>query len=478
MGKASSKGSNQRVLSVFVLAMINVAAIVSLRTFPQMAFYGLASVFFYVIAGFLFFIPVALVSAELATGWPQTGGVYVWVKEALGQRWGFLAIWLQWIENVIWFPTVLSFAAATLIFPFYPALAQNRFYTLAVVLGIFWGATLINFRGMRISGLISTIGVIFGTLLAGVLIIGLAVVYLLQGDKSRIPLTISNLYPDMTNIRNVVFAAGVILGLAGMEMSAVHAQEVKNPQRDYPKAILLSVVVILSVSILGSLAIAIVVPGNQISLVAGLMQAFSSFLDQFNLRWMVPIIAFLVAAGTIGQVSTWIVGPSKGLFATAQDGSLPTYFQNMNKNRMPTHMLIVQAIILTAISGVILLMPTVNSSYWILTALTSQLYLIMYILMFVSAIKLRYTRADTPRAYKIPGGRAGMWVVAGIGGLTSLATIIIGFFPPSQLQTGNLFFYEAFLVLGITGMCLTPVVIHHFRKDSWKPSQEEQNKAA
>ena len=246
MDKASSKGSNQRVLSVFVLAMINIAAIVSLRTFPQMAFYGLASVFFYVIAGLLFFIPVALVSAELATGWPQTGGVYVWVKEALGQRWGFLAIWLQWIENVIWFPTVLSFAAATLVFPFYPALTQNRLYTLAVVLGIFWGATLINYRGMRISGLISTIGVIFGTLLAGVLIIGLAVVYLFDGDKSRVPLTISNLYPDMTNIRNVVFAAGVILGLAGMEMSAVHAQEVKNPQRDYPKAILLSVVIIRS----------------------------------------------------------------------------------------------------------------------------------------------------------------------------------------------------------------------------------------
>ena len=96
----------------------------------------------------------------------------------------------------------------------------------------------------------------------------------------------------------------------------------------------------------------------------------------------------------------------------------------------------------------------------------------------VSAIKLRYSRADTPRPYKIPGGRAGIWVVAGIGGLTSLATIIIGFFPPSQLQTGNLFFYEAFLVLGIAGMCLTPVVIHHFRKDSWKVTQDEQKKAA
>ena len=92
-------GSNptKRVLGVFTLTMINVAAIQSLRNLPVMAEVGWASVFFYLIAAIGFFIPSALVSAELSTGWPSTGGVYTWVKEAFGPRWGFVAIWLQWI---------------------------------------------------------------------------------------------------------------------------------------------------------------------------------------------------------------------------------------------------------------------------------------------------------------------------------------------------------------------------------------------
>jgi len=116
---------------------------------------------------------------------------------------------------------------------------------------------------------------------------------------------------------------------------------------------------------------------------------------------------------------------------------------------------------------VFLFMPTVSSSYWILTALTIQLYLIMYILMFAAAIKLRYSKPEVNRAYRIPGKNFGMWLVAGIGISGALFAIIIGFFPPSQLPTGNLFFFEAFLGLGITIMCAAPLLIYQFRRPQW-----------
>ncbi len=459
--------ASRRVLSIFVLAMMNVAVIASLRALPMMAEEGFSLVFFFVVAAIIFLIPTALVSAELATGWSGGGGVYAWVKEAFGGRLGFLAIWLQWIQNVIWYPTVLSFAGATLAYIFNPALATNKVYMVAVILAVYWGATFANFYGMKTSGLVSSIGVIAGTLLPGALIIILGFLWMPTGHTSQVSLSVKNLFPDLHNIRNIVFLAGVLLTYAGMEVSAVHAREVKNPQRDYPRAIFLATVIVLIIFILGSLSIAVVIPQKDISLVAGVMQAFTNFFGAYNMKWVIPIIAFLVTAGVVGQVSTWIVGPSKGLFATSRNGDLPPFFQHVNKNGVPTHLLTVQGLIVTTISLVFLFMPNVSSSYWILTVLTAQLYLIMYIFLYAAAIKLRYSKPDIPRAYKVPGGNPGMWLVAGIGILGALFAIFIGFFPPAQLPTGNIIFYETFLVSGILIMCLVPILIYRFRKPGW-----------
>src|SRR5258708_3943536 len=122
-----------RTLTVFTLAMINIAAIGSVKNWPVTAEYGFASIVYFILAAMIFFLPISLVSAELATGWPKSGGVFAWVKEAFGHRTGFLAIWLLWIENVIWYPTILSFIAATVAYIFNPSLSDNTTYTLLIV---------------------------------------------------------------------------------------------------------------------------------------------------------------------------------------------------------------------------------------------------------------------------------------------------------------------------------------------------------
>ena len=234
----STAKPSRKVLGVFTLTMINVALIQSLRNLPVTAEVGWAAVFFYAIAGLGFFIPCSLVCAELATGWPSTGGVYTWVKEAFGPRWGFVAVWLQWVENIIWYPTVLSFAAATVAYLFNPALADNKFYILGMILLIYWTCNIVDSQGMKISGLLSSIGVIVGTLLPGTVIITLGFLWVAIGHPSEIPFSWDSLIPNMDNIQNIVFLVGVMLGFAGMEVSAVHAREVEHPQKHYPMAIL------------------------------------------------------------------------------------------------------------------------------------------------------------------------------------------------------------------------------------------------
>ena len=463
-----STSTNRRVLGVFTLTMINIAAIQSLRNLPIMAEVGWAAVFFYAVAGLGFFIPCSLVAAELSTGWP-TRGVYIWVKEAFGPRWGFLAIWLQWIENVVWYPTILSFTAATIAYIFQPELAENKYYIMAMIFITYWSCTLIDFMGMKVSGMLSSIGVILGTLIPGVFIILLGAGWLASGQQSQIQFSWNGLLPDMNDLHNIVLLIAVLLGLSGMEMSAVHASEVKNPQRDYPRAIFLSCFLILAIYLMGSLAIAFVIPKGKISLVAGVMQAFSTIFETFNIGWITRWLAGFMALGSIATVATWIIGPSKGMLQTANEGHIPPIFQKRNRYGMPIAILITQGIVVTLISTAYLFMPNVSSSYWLINDLAALLYLIMYALMFMAAIRLRYKKPDVERTYRIPGGKTwGMWVVAGTGIIVCVFSIIIGFLPPSQFETGDLMTFELFLGCGVLLMVITPFILYQSRKEHWK----------
>ena len=473
-----SKRRIPKTLSVFTLAMINVAAVSSVRNWPTIAEYGFASLFFFALAALLFFIPVSMVSAELATGWPKTGGVFVWVKEAFGHRTGFLAVWLLWAENMIYYPVLLSFIAGTIAYILNPALAQSTLYTLSVIIAVFWATTIGNLFGMKASGWISTFGVIGGTIIPGGLIIFLGIFWYFSGNPMQISFSLQSLIPDMSSPRELVFFSGVLVALCGLEMSAVHARDVQNPQKNYPRSILLSAILIFGLYVLGVLAIAIVIPQTQISLVAGSLQAFSFFMNAYGLNWATPFMAALLALGAFGTLSTWIAGPSKGLLGAAESGDLPPFFRKVNRHGMPVPLLISQAIIVSLFSMIFLIMPSVSSAYWILSAMVAQLYLLMYVLMFAAAIKLRYKYPEVKRAYKIPGGIVGVWSVAGLGLVGSLSTFFIGFFPPAQIHMGNKTFYVLFLFLSIVLACIAPSIILLFKKPYWtKPLSHEKKSA-
>ena len=445
----------KKVLSIFSLVMINVIAVDSLRTLPITAKLGLSLVSYYMVAAFAFFIPVALVAAELATAYPNTGGIYIWVREAFGRRAAFITIWLQWIYNVVWYPTILAFIAATLAYLFAPELANNRYYLWVTVVGLFWLFTLLNCFGMRVSSLISILGATLGTILpmAGITILG--IIWIMQGRPIQITHATAWL-PDFSSLGNLSLFSAVLFGLLGMEMSAIHAEEVKNPQRDYPRALAYSTIIIFSTLVLGSLAIVIVVPNDALSVVSGFIDAYAIFFNAYNMPWMTVLTAGLIILGGVSCLAAWIIGPTKGLLISAHDGCLPKQFSHMNRHGAPTVILMTQGVIFTLLSTVIIFVDSINAAYWILSDMCAQLALLAYIFMFAAAIKLRYSRPDQHRAYRIPGGNWGMWMVAGAGLLCCFVTIMIGFVPPTQIPIDNIAFFESFLVGGMILFVLVP----------------------
>ena len=444
----------KKVLSVFSLVMINVIAVDSLRTLPISAKLGASVISYYLIAALAFFIPVALVAAELATAFPNTGGIYVWVREGFGKRSAFITIWLQWIYNVVWYPTILAFIAATVAYLFEPSLANNKTYLLITVVSLFWLFTLLNCFGMKVSSIVSIIGALLGTILPMLVIISLAGFWLYKGNPSAVDF--HAWLPDFSSISNLSLFSIVLFGLIGVEMSAVHAEEVRNPQRDYPRALLYSTILIICTLSLGSLAIVTVVPGEHLSVVSGLIDAYSIFFKAYNMPGMTTVVAVLIILGGISGVSAWIIGPTKGLLVSAQDGSLPAFFTRTNKYGAPVTILITQAIIVTVLCSIFILFDSINAAYWLLSDLCAQMALMVYVVMFAAAIKLRYTHPDQPRAYKIPGGNKVMWFISGLGITCCVLAMLVGFIPPSQIPINDVFLFESFLIGGLALFVVIP----------------------
>ena len=447
-------------MSVLTMSLLTVAAVLSLRNLPSEAEYGYSVIFYITMAAICFFVPSALVSAELASSWPEDGGVYLWVKEAFGAKWGFVAVFMQWVENLPWFPAVLTFVASSIAYVFNPSWAQNRWFVLITIWVMLWLATFLNFRGMRLSAFLSSSGALAGTLIPGAAIILLAAGYIVTGKTPQIAFNAKALIPELGNWNQLMLLSGMMVALAGMEMSAIHVTEMKNPAKEFPKAIFSACGLVILLSVLGSLAIALVIPPGEISLAAGADQAFAAMFKIFHLPWMTPIMCFLLSYGALTMVVTWVLGPSKGVLQVAKEGYLPKCWQRRNSAGMPTTILIIQAVISSLLALVVLFMPTISGAFWLMSALTAQLYMVMYLLMFAAAIKLRYSKPDIVRAYKVPGGKLGMWLISGIAFLTSLFAIVTGFIPTQDVRakgTTYVLGYIAFLLLGMVIFMLIPL---------------------
>jgi putative glutamate/gamma-aminobutyrate antiporter len=473
-------------VSTFSMAMMTAAAVVSLRGLPMMAKEQLTLFVYIAFATFIFLIPAALVAAELGGAFgDKGGGVYTWVKEAFGSRWGFVAIWLQWIQNVVWYPTVLAFSAAAMAYVIgRPELAKDGTAVGIFCIVAYWGATVVTLRGVGAIAKVTSWAFIAGTLAPGVVIMVLAGFWIAQGNSVAMlhPLATDaasvvsmtgghphpRLFPSIMGLGDIAFLAGIILLFAGVEVHAVHANEMTQPKRQFPAAMLIASVVIILLFTMGSFAVATVLPDHEITLQDGLMKAFQQIFARFGMAWATPIVCLLLAFGGLGGVMSWISGPSRGLLWTAQEGEIPPFLAKTNKNGVQINILLVQGAIVTVLSLAYFVMADVSVAFFLLSAVTITLYLVMYMLMYAAAIRLRYSQPNLARGYRVPGGTAGMWAIAGTGFVGVLFAFVVGFFPPSQLPVGSPALYVGLVVGGTVVFTGLPLLIGMLKQASWR----------
>ena len=460
------------------LAIMNVTAVVSLRGLATEAIYGPASAFYYLFAALVFLIPTAMVAAELAAMFSsKQGGVFRWVGEAFGARVGFLAIWLQWIQSTIWYPTVLTFGAVSIAFiGFNPtadaALASNRLFTLIVVLAIYWGATFISLRGLSWVGKVSKWGGIIGTIIPAALLIILGAVYIFSGGHNYMNMH-QSFFPDLANFDNLVLASSIFLFYAGMEMMGIHVMDVDNPKRNYPRAIIIGSLVTVIIFVLGTFSLGFIIPAKDISLTQSLLYGFDRYFAYFHIRWAGPMMAVALVFGVLAGVLTWVAGPSKGIFTVGRAGYLPPFFQRTNSRGVQRNILLVQGCIVTILSLLFVVMPSVQSFYQIMSQLTVLLYLIMYMLMFAAAITLRYKLPRMERPFRLGKGNWLMWLLGGMGFCGSLLAFVLSFIPPAQIAVGSTTVWFSVLIIGAIIVVVAPFIIYACRKPSWRSADAD-----
>ncbi len=437
--------------------MINIIMIDSLRNLSINASNGFSLIFYYVLAYVFFLIPCALIIAELASHYPKTGGVYVWMREAFSKRIALTAVWLHWIYSVLWYPTILAFIAVNTAYLIDPGLADSKIYMVSMVIGFFTIATALNIFGMKISALISTVSAIVGTIIPTLLLIGLGVFWLADNKPIAVDTSLAHWFPKNFDRNNLAFLVIVLFSVFGLEVSAVHAGSVKNPRKNYPRALLASALFIVLSLVFSSLAIAIVVPSDTLSLIGGLDQAFKIFLSTMHLSFLFPLIIASIVIGSFGNMAAWAIGPTKELMVAAEDGLLPNFFKKTNRFNSPFVILGLQAIIIFLLCGFFVAIKSFNTSYWILSDLSAQLGALFYLFFFAIGIKLHKRIVKKADCFRLSNWAMKLCCITGFS--TCFIIFLLGFIPPELVKMTSLLNYEAILIGGILLFTLIPTLL-------------------
>lgn len=457
----------KRNLTLFGFFSLTASMVLTVYEYATFATSKLHLIFFLILEGLFWFIPVALCAAEMATvnGWNNNGGgIFSWVSHTLGKRWGFAAIFFQWFQITVGFVTMIYFILGAFSYVLnWPALDTNPMIKFWGVLLIFWLLTCSQFWGTKYTAYIAKIGFVIGILIPSVTLFGLVIAYVVTGGKLQVDFSWHAFIPNFTKLNTLVVFVSFILAYMGVEASASHINELKNPKRNYPLAMFILVILAICLDTFGGFAVAAVVPQSELSLSAGVVQAFKYLLLYFNthLNWLVKIIALMIACGVIAEISSWVIGPSRGMFATAQQGILPSIFQKTNRHNVPINLILVQGIVVSIWDAVLTFGGGSNNvSFFVAISLTVVIYLVGYLLFFIGYLILIFKKKELKRTYEIPGGTVVKAIVAICGLLVSVFAFLISFVPPSSLPVTSHHSYLYVLIGSFAITVLLPFIIY------------------
>jgi glutamate:GABA antiporter len=421
----------KRELGFFDLTLFYIAGGLSLRWIATAAAAGPSTILVWIFACLFFFVPLAASVLELSARYPEEGGLYIWTQRAFGDFSGFLVAWMYWMSNLPYFPAVLYFGASSLLFafPHGQKLTSTSSYYLLFALGCLALITLLNVRGLKFGKWLNSIGSL-GSWVPVIILLTLAGVSIFRfGSATRF--TTATMTPH-ANMRNAIFWSTIFFAFGGCETGSFMSEEIKNARRTIPRALIVSGIVLAGSYIAGTIALLVALPSAEISGLGGFANAIQVMCNRLGLSWIVGVIALLVALNSIGGAASFLSSTSRLPFVAGIDRYLPRAFGTVHA-KWGTPWIAVTSY---GVAGMLCALlsqagSTVQSAYDLLVSMSIITYFIPFIFLFLAMIRLQ--REPFPKgAIRLPGGRPVAILLASVGLITTVLTIVLAVIPSSD----------------------------------------------
>ncbi len=432
----------KRVLGRRDLVLLFVVAVFNLNVVPSIATNGGVTIWLWLISLALFFWPQGIAVIELAHRYPGEGGVYLWAKEMFGGFHGFLSGWCYWTNNMLYVPTIMLYFVGVSVFvlgPNHAALADNKTFALGTSVMLLLALAALNIVGLGVGKWINNLGAIGTGVAAAVLIVlGLVMTYKNGLTVTAVDFRIPNDPHFLLNTFGVICFA-----LVGLELASIMGDEIKDPRRTLPGAVLAGGVISGLLYIAVTLTLLVAIGRSGIGVLQGIVQAVAKMAGQFGLAWIIPAFAFMLSISIAGIASAWLGGSARIPFVAGLDSYMPAWLGRVHPRYVtPYAALIVHVTISILLCVVFFRLSSVQAAFQTMLSLAVVLQLVPYVYVFAALLKIAVRTPDGAGVY----GRAVLFLAGASGLVTTILGIGLQYFPP-QLVT-SLHTYEWEMVGG------------------------------
>jgi glutamate:GABA antiporter len=419
----------KRELGFRDLALFYVVSSLSLRWIATAAASGPSSIAVWLLALFGFFLPLAAGVLEMSSRYPQEGGLYVWAQRAFGDFSGFMAAWTYWMSNLPYFPAILYFGAGSMLFAageHGKALADQSSYFMSFALIALALITFLNMIGVRQGKWLNNAGAIGSSLPVLVLIVLGILFWHRQGSATHF--TLHSMIPHL-DVKNAIFWSTIFYAFAGVECASFMGGEIKNTRRTVPRALVFAGIIVTLGYILGTIAMLIVMPSEQISGLGGFMTAIAQICRTLGINWMTTVIAVMITISCLGAAGAYLSSTARLPFVAGIDNYLPAIFGRVHPRWKTPYV----AVFSYGFTGMLFAFlgqaaTSVKGAYDVLVSMSVITYFLPYLFLFAAMIRLQREPAG-PDVIRVPGGKRVAIALACIGLFSTIVTIGLSVIP-------------------------------------------------
>jgi amino acid transporter len=432
--KAASQSGFNKALKIFDMTLFTVCAIMVIDTLAASAAIGASSITWWVITLVLFFIPYGLITAELGSTYPEEGGIYVWIKHAFGQKWAARSTWYYWINVALWMPSVYILFAGMFAQLFMPDM--SLWWQIAIGVIMTWITVWVGSITLETGKWFPNIGAAFKVIIMLVLGIGGIVVGIRNGVAND--MSLQALTPTWD--AGLAFLPVILYNFMGFELMSGAGEEMKNPKRDIPIAIVTAGLLIAFFYLLSTTGILLALPIDQLGLVSGIINTLKAILGDTGFgAVMVTILGIGALYTFVANMITWTMGANRTAAQAADEGELPAVFGRLDPvNKTPIGANIITGIVSTVVIVLYGFMAgDASDLFWTLFKFSSIIFFLPYLLLFPAFLKLRKKDAAVERPYRMPGNHIFAVIVATICELFIIQAIVFFIWVPGQEFTST-----------------------------------------